>query len=71
MQSSFGEGSRARHVANSVLAGIENQVVEVPTLALDIDTAEDLAALQQRLAETHGRAAHTRGMLSRLARSIA
>jgi 2-phospho-L-lactate guanylyltransferase len=70
MEPSFGEGSRARHVANAVLAGITADVVEVPTLALDIDTEDDLAALGERLATTHGRAAHTRGMLSRLARSI-
>ncbi len=70
MAPSFGEGSRARHVANAVLAGITADVVEVPTLALDVDTAEDLTMLGERLAATHGRAAHTRGMLSRLARSI-
>ena len=46
-------------------------MVEVPTLALDIDTAEDLEELRSVLAGTHGGAAHTRGMLRRLARGSA
>ena len=34
--------------------------VEVDSLPLDIDTPDDLEALQRRLAATHGGAAHTR-----------
>ena len=41
----------------------------MPSLALDIDTPDDLTALQETLAATHGGAAHTRGMLSQLLRS--
>jgi 2-phospho-L-lactate guanylyltransferase (CobY/MobA/RfbA family) len=48
--------------------GLNHEVVEVPTLALDIDTADDLEQLRSMLAGTHGGAAHTRGMLRRLAR---
>jgi GTP:adenosylcobinamide-phosphate guanylyltransferase len=44
-------------------------VVHVPSLALDIDTPEDLAALQERLQTLHGGAAQTRGMLNQLNRS--
>jgi 2-phospho-L-lactate guanylyltransferase len=65
----FGPGSRERHVANARLVGTIAEVVEVPSLALDIDTPEDLTALRSMLAATHGGAAHTRGMLNQLWRS--
>jgi 2-phospho-L-lactate guanylyltransferase len=65
----FGEGSCERHLTNARLAGAEAEVVEVPTLAIDIDTPEDLAALQSALDARHGGAAHTRGMLRQLMRS--
>jgi hypothetical protein len=45
--------------------------VKVSSLALDVDTPEDLAQLQETLASSRGGAAHTRGMLSQLARSMA
>jgi 2-phospho-L-lactate guanylyltransferase (CobY/MobA/RfbA family) len=41
----------------------------VPSLALDIDTPEDLAAVEATLERTRGGAAHTRGMLRQLLRS--
>jgi 2-phospho-L-lactate guanylyltransferase len=66
---SFGPGSRDRHVENADAIGTWPDVVAIPTLALDVDTAEDLAALEATLAATHGGAAHTRGMLSQLTRS--
>jgi 2-phospho-L-lactate guanylyltransferase len=65
---SFGPGSCERHVAGADSAGIGHEVVDVPTLILDIDTAEDLEHLSSMLAGMHGGAAHTRGMLRRLAR---
>jgi 2-phospho-L-lactate guanylyltransferase len=65
---SFGPGSRERHVDGAGSAGLSHEVVHVPTLALDVDTAEDLEQLRSMLAGTHGGAAHTRGMLRRLAR---
>ena len=68
---SFGPDSRARHQALAAEEGTAAEVVEVPTLALDVDTGEDLAALQETLAATRGRAAHTRGMLSQQMRSRA
>jgi hypothetical protein len=43
----------------------------VSSLALDVDTPEDLALLQQTLATSHGGAARTRGMLNQLSRSLA
>jgi 2-phospho-L-lactate guanylyltransferase len=67
----FGPDSCARHQRLADEQGTPAEVVEVPTLALDVDTAEDLEALQERLASTRGGAAHTRGMLNQLMRSRA
>jgi 2-phospho-L-lactate/phosphoenolpyruvate guanylyltransferase len=69
MAPSFGPGSHDRHSRHAAAAGITAQTVEVPSLALDIDTPEDLAAVAAQLGETRGGAAHTRGMLRQLARS--
>ena len=69
MEPSFGEGSHARHLGNARAAGIYAETVELPSLALDLDTADDLAVIEQTLASTRGGAAHTRGMLRQLLRS--
>lgn len=66
---SFGPDSRRRHLADASAAGIAAEVVELESLALDIDTADDLDALQRTLDSTHGGAAHTRGMLNQLMRA--
>jgi 2-phospho-L-lactate guanylyltransferase len=63
----FGPGSRVRHEQAAAAAGVACTVETVPTLALDIDTTDDLAELRTALANRRGGAAHTRGMLSRLA----
>jgi 2-phospho-L-lactate/phosphoenolpyruvate guanylyltransferase len=68
---SFGPDSRRRHEADAAAAGVGAAVVELDSLALDIDTPEDLEALRQTLASTRGGAAHTRGMLSQLLRAQA
>ncbi len=65
----FGPGSCERHASNARLAGAAHEVVEVPTLGLDIDTPEDLTELITVLEQTHGGAAHTRGMLNQMLRS--
>ena len=65
LEPSFGPGSRERHVVRAGECELDCEVVEVPTLALDVDTPEDLEALRRMLATTHGRAAHTRGILRR------
>lgn len=67
IEPAFGEDSRARHEQAAADAGASCQVESVPTLLVDVDTGEDLAALRQLLADHRGGAAHTRGMLSRLA----
>jgi 2-phospho-L-lactate/phosphoenolpyruvate guanylyltransferase len=63
----FGPGSLERHRER---AGEAGEVIAVPTLGLDIDTGDDLAALRERLASSRGGAAHTRGLLNRLARTM-
>jgi 2-phospho-L-lactate guanylyltransferase len=64
---SFGPDSRERHEGLAAAAGVACEVVTVPTLAIDVDTADDLEVLRAALAERRGGAAHTRGMLSRIA----
>lgn len=65
----FGPGSFRRHVAAAEAAPLRHAVVDVPTLALDVDTPEDLDALRDALAAHRGGAAHTRGMLMQLERA--
>ncbi|MGA9859778.1 MAG: 2-phospho-L-lactate guanylyltransferase [Solirubrobacteraceae bacterium] len=69
MDPSFGPGSHERHTLNAAAAQIHAETVEVPSLALDIDTPEDLSVVQDTLDSSRGGAAHTRGMLRQLARS--
>ncbi|MFZ0092075.1 MAG: 2-phospho-L-lactate guanylyltransferase [Solirubrobacteraceae bacterium] len=69
LASSFGPGSHDRHAREAADAGVAAQTVDVPSLALDIDTPEDLAAVQETLDDSRGGAARTRGMLRQLSRS--
>ncbi len=66
---SFGPGSCARHVEMAERSGAAFEIIEIPSLALDIDTPDDLDALRSALAATPGGAAHTRGMLNQMTRS--
>ena len=66
---SFGPDSCKRHQATASEHDVEAEVVEIPSLAMDVDTPEDLETLQSMLTRSHGGAAHTRGMLSQLMRS--
>jgi 2-phospho-L-lactate guanylyltransferase len=68
---SFGPGSCERHLESTRAVGIAGAVVGVPSLALDVDTSEDLETVEATLKTTHGGAAHTRGMLAQLRRSRA
>ncbi len=65
---SFGPGSCARHVAAAAARDIAHEVVPVPTLALDIDTPEDLTVLSRELTKSGGAALRTRSVLSQLGR---
>jgi 2-phospho-L-lactate guanylyltransferase len=60
---SFGPGSCERHRALARAAGVAWRVARVPSLLLDVDTREDLAALRARLAGSTDTAAHTRSVL--------
>lgn len=66
---SFGPDSCQRHMADADAAGVPAEVVEVSSLALDVDTPDDLEALHERLMRTRGGAALTRGMLNQLMRA--
>jgi 2-phospho-L-lactate/phosphoenolpyruvate guanylyltransferase len=65
---SFGPGSRARHEEAAREASARWRIAEPRSLVLDVDTAEDLAALRAALGARTGGAAHTRGLLARLDR---
>lgn len=71
MPPGFGPDSRRRHEATAADLGLTCTVEALPSLVLDVDTGEDLVALQELLASRRGGAAHTRGLLSRLAGQIA
>lgn len=45
----FGPGSRERHLELARRAEVEARVAEIPSLALDLDTADDLRELGHRL----------------------
>jgi 2-phospho-L-lactate guanylyltransferase len=47
----FGPGSRERHLGMADAAGVGARVLELPSLALDLDTPDDLAELSRRLRE--------------------
>jgi 2-phospho-L-lactate guanylyltransferase len=62
---SFGPGSAARHRALARAAEASWRFERLPSLLLDIDTGEDLAALRERLAGAGSSAMHTRAVLAR------
>ncbi len=66
----FGEGSRQRHVDLATERGSAPEVVDVPTLALDVDTPDDLQVLRDHFEGSRGGAAYTRGFLKQLDRSL-
>lgn len=69
IEPAFGPGSRDRHTALAEEAGASLRVEEMPSLVLDVDTPDDLAAMREALERSRGGAAHTRGLLRRLARN--
>jgi len=64
----FGPDSCARHADRAERAGHEVVVESLVSLALDVDTPEDLDAMCALLASEPGRAAATTGELQRLGR---
>jgi 2-phospho-L-lactate/phosphoenolpyruvate guanylyltransferase len=71
IEPAFGPGSRARHVDAARAAGVTCAVEHVPTLALDVDTGQDLELLGATLDGRRGHAPATRGALRQLDRSRA
>jgi 2-phospho-L-lactate/phosphoenolpyruvate guanylyltransferase len=69
IEPSFGPGSRRRHEEAAGRAGARARVESVPSLAYDVDTPDDLAALASVLEERRTGAARTRGTLRQLDRS--
>lgn len=64
---SFGPGSCGRHAETARAARVHAEVVVVPSLATDVDTPEDLEALEASLVSAdHATATATRQTLSRL-----
>jgi 2-phospho-L-lactate guanylyltransferase len=63
IEPSFGPGSCERHVALAAAAGVACRVEPLPSLTLDVDTGEDLAALREALSRSEGRAPRTRAVL--------
>lgn len=63
---SFGAGSFARHAARARAAGATVKVCDLPSLGLDVDTPDDLAALRSALDARPSSAARTRAVLERL-----
>jgi 2-phospho-L-lactate/phosphoenolpyruvate guanylyltransferase len=60
---SFGPDSCERHRSLALAAGTRSRVERRPSLLLDIDTGEDLAALRARLSAEQLRAPRTRAVL--------
>jgi 2-phospho-L-lactate guanylyltransferase len=71
IQPSFGPGSCERHMAAARERGLACAVERVPTLALDVDTSQDLELLAATLEARRGQAPSTRGTLRQLDRSQA
>ena len=71
IEPSFGPDSLARHTSAAETAGVDYSVERVPTLELDVDTAEDLATLAAALEARPAGAPATREALRRLNRATA
>jgi 2-phospho-L-lactate guanylyltransferase len=63
IEPSFGPQSCERHRSFALAAGARCEIERPASLLLDIDTGEDLAALQRRLEATGAAAASTRAVL--------
>jgi 2-phospho-L-lactate guanylyltransferase len=68
IEPAFGPGSCRRHILLAEAARVSAEVVEVASLAVDIDTPEDLEALQALAAGAWDTAPRTRELLSELSK---
>ncbi len=69
VEPAFGPGSCQRHRDLAAAAGVSCRVEALPSLAIDVDTPEDLDELAGALAESRSHANLTRGALRQLDRS--
>ena len=65
----FGPDSLPRHVGLARGAGLSHRIEDVPSLSLDVDTGDDLAALGAMLQHRRTGAPRTRGALRQLGRA--
>lgn len=66
IEPAFGPGSRERHLARAGEAGVAGRIAEIPSLGLDLDTPDDLAALRRAVGADTGRAPATARALAEL-----
>ncbi len=59
----YGEGSADRHIKLAEEKGLKAKKIEVPSLALDLDTKEDLAVIRDALTKDRSLTANSREML--------
>lgn len=64
VDSSFGPDSRQRHIALGLSHGLRTAAIDVKSLALDLDTDEDLYELAERLAEANHEAVNTEAAIA-------
>jgi 2-phospho-L-lactate/phosphoenolpyruvate guanylyltransferase len=69
IEPAFGEGSRARHEDLARAAGREVAIEPLDSLALDVDTPDDLAALREILRASPQRAPRTAAVIHEPARA--
>lgn len=63
---SFGPGSRERHLQLAKEAGVRCRIATIPSLALDLDTADDLGKLRAALRADRARGPATAAALAEL-----
>ena len=68
-QPQFGPDSLQRHVEQAKRRSMRHEVRPLESLALDIDTGEDLAELRRAFETHHGRGPRTQGVLKQIDRS--
>ena len=68
LEPSFGPGSLERHVTGAKERELRHSVEPIESLGHDVDTPDDLADLAAVLAEQHGVAPRTRGVLRQIER---
>jgi 2-phospho-L-lactate guanylyltransferase len=68
-QPQFGTDSRQRHELEARTRGLRHSIEPVPSLLLDVDTPDDLAALRKAFDEHRGHAPRTQGVIRQFERS--